>query len=241
VRPPSTCAPTLGQTEKCSTSAQRMTRPLQARRVVTRGRRVVASPWRVAGGSPLLRKATPMKQRGRAAPISRAGRLLRGDNGEQGAVAVEFALVLPLLMALLVGIITAGLSYNKMLGVADGVREGARFGATASNTPAWPADTVRDQAIGLTTLNVSNEPPVVTSAMVCAELVRAPSTLVVRSNACSAAMIADEPATPANVVAGTCLVKVWAQIPIEFNLVLLGSYTPTVKRQSVSLYERGTC
>jgi hypothetical protein len=34
---------------------------------------------------------------------------------------------------------------------------------------------------------------------------------------------------------------VWAQIPIEFNLVLLGSYTPTVKRQSVSLYERGTC
>lgn len=164
----------------------------------------------------------------------------RSQPGELGAVAVEFALVLPLLMALLVGIITAGLGYNKVLGVADGVREGARFGATASNMP-WPADTIRDQAIALTTLNVPNRAPVVTSAMVCAELVSAPSTVRYRSSSCSATMIAGEPATPANVVTGTCLVKVWAQIPIEFNMVLLGSYTPTVKRQSVSLYERGTC
>lgn len=158
---------------------------------------------------------------------------------ERGAVAVEFALVLPLLMALLVGIMSAGLGYNRVLGVADGVREGARFGATAV-TP-WPADTVRDQAIALTTLNLPNSPVVVTPAMVCAELVKAPSTVVIRSSACSAAMVAGEPATPANVVAGTCLVKVWARIPINFDLVLLGSYTPTVSRQSVSLYERGAC
>jgi hypothetical protein len=144
-------------------------------------------------------------------------------------------------MALLVGIISAGLGYNRVLGVADGVREGARFGATALNTPSWPADTVRDQAIALTTLNMPNKPIVVTSAMVCAELVKAPSTLVIRSGNCSAAMVAGEPASPANVVAGTCLVKVWAQIPINLNLVVLGSWNPTVNRQSVSLYERGTC
>ena len=156
-------------------------------------------------------------------------------------MAVEFALVLPLLMALLVGIVTAGLGYNNVLGVADGVRGGARFGATASNLPAWPADTVRDQAIALTTLNIPGKPVVVEPAMVCAELVRAPSTLVVRSSSCSATMVAGEPATPANILAGTCLVKVWAQIPVEFNMVVLGSYTPMVKRQSVSLYERGTC
>jgi Flp pilus assembly protein TadG len=181
-----------------------------------------------------MRKVTTPPMNGRVRRWSR-------HTGERGAVAVEFALVLPLLMALLVGIVTAGLGYNNVLGVADGVREGARFGATASNTPSWPADTVRDQAIALTTLNIPTKPVVVTSAMVCAELVRAPSTLITRSSSCSAAMVAAEPATPANVVAGTCLVKVWAQIPIKFNMVLLGSYTPIVKRQSVSLYERGTC
>jgi Flp pilus assembly protein TadG len=167
--------------------------------------------------------------------MNRRGRPTRSRASERGAVAVEFALVLPLLMALIVGITSAGLGYNKVLGVADGVREGARFGATA--TP-WAPDTVRDQAIALTTLNIPGDPVVVTSNMVCADLVKAPATSGTVSSGCT---LGGEPANPPGVVAGTCLVTVWAQIPIKFDMVLLGSYTPTVARQSVSLYERGTC
>jgi hypothetical protein len=33
---------------------------------------------------------------------------------------------------------------------------------------------------------------------------------------------------------------VWAEIPVEFNLIV-DHYTPIVQRQSVTLYERGTC
>jgi hypothetical protein len=157
---------------------------------------------------------------------------------ERGAVAVEFALVLPLLMALLVGIVTAGLGYNNVLGVADGVREGARFGATTLSSASW-GSTVKTQTMALTTLNRAGHPAVVTSSMVCAQLVRAPSTVMPASSSCS--LVTPPPATPAGVIDGTCLVKVWAEIPVDINFVLLGHATPIVKRQSVALYERGAC
>jgi Flp pilus assembly pilin Flp len=156
---------------------------------------------------------------------------------ERGAVAVEFALVLPLLMALLVGIVTTGLGYNNVLGVADGVREGARFGATTLSGSSW-GSTVKTQTIALTTLNVPGHPVVVNDQMVCVQLVKAPATVVWPSS-CSLATA--PPATPTGVLDGTCLVKVWAEIPVDINFVLLGHATPTVKRQSVALYERGTC
>jgi Flp pilus assembly protein TadG len=43
---------------------------------------------------------------------------------------VEFALVFPVLMLLLLGMVTAGFAYNQKLAITNGVREGSRFGAT---------------------------------------------------------------------------------------------------------------
>jgi Flp pilus assembly protein TadG len=166
------------------------------------------------------------------------GRLSRRTAGrphDHGAVAVEFALVLPLLLALLMGIVTAGLGYNRVLGIADGVRGGARFGATTVNDASW-GSTVQQQTMALTALNVGGQ-TVLTSSMVCAQLVRAPA-IPVQSSSCALATL--PPADPPLVVAGTCLVKVWAEIPVEFNLIV-DHYTPIVQRQSVTLYERGTC
>ena len=51
---------------------------------------------------------------------------------DRGAVLVEFAFVLPLLMMSLLGIFTGGLAWNRKLAVTNGVREGSRFGATLS-------------------------------------------------------------------------------------------------------------
>ena len=53
-------------------------------------------------------------------------------HGERGAVLVEFAFVLPVLMMILVGMYTGGLGWNRKLAVTNGVREGSRFGATLS-------------------------------------------------------------------------------------------------------------
>jgi Flp pilus assembly protein TadG len=59
-----------------------------------------------------------------------------GSRGEQGSNAVEFALVLPMLLILVLGMLWGGLAFNTQLSLTQAAREGARFGATL----AYPAD-----------------------------------------------------------------------------------------------------
>jgi Flp pilus assembly protein TadG len=47
-------------------------------------------------------------------------------NGERGAVAVEFALVAPILLALVMGIVEFSNYYNMQISVSQAAREGAR-------------------------------------------------------------------------------------------------------------------
>jgi Flp pilus assembly protein TadG len=55
---------------------------------------------------------------------------MQGIRDESGAQAVEFILVLPLLLMLLFGTITGGMLYNQQLTLTQAAREGARFAAT---------------------------------------------------------------------------------------------------------------
>jgi len=80
-------------------------------------------------------------------------RKLRGSlvrrAGEEGASLVEFAMVLPLLAGLLVGIVTAGLALNGKNSINNAAREAARYGATLpveSTMNNW-LDDVADVAI----------------------------------------------------------------------------------------------
>ena len=51
---------------------------------------------------------------------------------------VEFALILPVVMSLVLGIITGGMAYERKLAMSDAVREAARFGATLpTSTSGW--------------------------------------------------------------------------------------------------------
>lgn len=60
---------------------------------------------------------------------------------ESGAAAVEFALVLPIFLLLVVGMIEFGLMFNTQLGLSAGAREGARVMAvhSSSSIPAVKA------------------------------------------------------------------------------------------------------
>jgi hypothetical protein len=61
----------------------------------------------------------------------------KGGN-DRGAAAVEFALVVPVLLMILFGIIDYGLLFNNSLSVKQGVREGARQGVVANYGPTCP-------------------------------------------------------------------------------------------------------
>lgn len=85
----------------------------------------VCSAGQLSGAAaPIVPVGRPVGTLGKAQCMSR----FRRD--ESGANAVEFALVLPILLVLLFGIITGGMLYNQLLTLNQTAREGARFAAT---------------------------------------------------------------------------------------------------------------
>lgn len=86
----------------------------------------------------------------------RRGRRVRRSVGadEKGAQLVEFALVLPILASLLLGIVTAGLALNSNNSLNNAARESARYGATLPVDPTMSgwlddlADVAKDSATG---------------------------------------------------------------------------------------------
>lgn len=69
--------------------------------------------------------------------------------GQKGAAAVEFAIVLPLLMTLLFGIIEMGFVMNRWITVTHAAREGVRRLAVGDPEPTAVAK-AKQAAVGLT-------------------------------------------------------------------------------------------
>src|SRR3954462_7637917 len=69
---------------------------------------------------------------------------LEADDSERGAVLVEFALVFPILVMLLFGLLSGGLAWNQNLALSQGVRVGARYGATLPWSKYTPLDDYLD-------------------------------------------------------------------------------------------------
>jgi Flp pilus assembly protein TadG len=61
---------------------------------------------------------------------------------ERGQSLTEFALVLPLLMIVLFGIIQFGIVFNNYISLTDAVRSGARKAATSRSLPDPPGATI---------------------------------------------------------------------------------------------------
>lgn len=79
-------------------------------------------------------------------------------NSDRGASAVEFALVLPLLLLLVVGIAEFGRAYNVQISLSAAAREGARILAIQSDYDAAAVrETTRDAApsVALTNGDIS--------------------------------------------------------------------------------------
>ena len=76
---------------------------------------------------------------------------------EQGQSVAEFALVLPILMMILLGILQFGVIFRDYLAVTDAVRAGARKAAVSRST-ASPTTTCKDAVMkAATDLNVADK------------------------------------------------------------------------------------
>ena len=66
-------------------------------------------------------------------------RRLDARHGQRGAALVEFALILPVLMALVLGITTGGIAVYQKITLTGAAREGTRFGSILPTTQCSPA------------------------------------------------------------------------------------------------------
>jgi len=78
-------------------------------------------------------KVSARRSSGIAAPASQPAYATKGQRRERGAAAVEFALVMPLLLILILGIAEFGRAYNIQTTLSAAAREGARVMALQSS------------------------------------------------------------------------------------------------------------
>lgn len=149
----------------------------------------------------------------------------RRRGNEDGAAAVEFALVVQILAMLLIGVVTFGLAYSGKIALANAVREGARAGSAMPVNPNWGTSVTQRVK------DVFAEADQV-GLKVCAALYKNATVVQSDDPGCGTA-----PPTPSGIAAGTCYVKVWAEKPTSLNWVL-GSSDITLGAQSVSVYNR---
>ena len=170
----------------------------------------------------------------------------RRPRTELGAAAVEFALVFPLLIMLLIGLVTTAMAYFDHSSASNAVREAARYGASAdASNPSlatW-ATSVRDR-LKQTYFNASNTlTPTQMNDRICVDLVKStgvgtPTT--VPNASWTGSQCGTAPSPPDSMAANTCAVRVWMTKPERIDLVVFPSMNFDIGAQSVAFYGRTT-
>jgi Flp pilus assembly protein TadG len=92
---------------------------------------------------------------------------------DRGAALVEFALVFPLIMMLLLGMVSAGLAWNEQLQLTHATREAARYGATVPRDQVFsPPSTTWADAVMQVALARGGSDLDVNGATICVALVQ---------------------------------------------------------------------
>ena len=174
-----------------------------------------------------------------------AGATADGTRGrthtERGAVAVEFALVLPVLVMLLLGVTTTGISYSHAIGAASAVREGSRYGATAdASVPAtWATDVIK-RVRGTQFDDPTSE------TAVCVQLWKKGTGSL--GGSCSQGTVSPNltlpttetarPTVPTELAVGACVVRVVAARNFTINIAIAPAWNKVNVNSSVARYER---
>jgi Flp pilus assembly protein TadG len=152
---------------------------------------------------------------------------------DRGVAAVEFALVLPLLVLLLFGMVTTGLVYSDHLSVTNAVREGARYGAAVDFTASGWATSVRDRVEQV----YFNAGGTLEDDQICVQLVDSSGTAI-SGTSWSGSDCGAAPGSPSNMAAGSCAVMVWVRKPGKIELVVAPDMHLDIGAKSVAYYGR---
>jgi len=109
--------------------------------------------------------------------VSPASRQPKRVGDERGSVLVEMALVVPLFLTLVLGIISTGIVYNHKLDLVHAAREGARYGATVPVQQCVPTTKCSGKTWAqlVQTVVVQRSDGDVTASQVCVALVNGSS------------------------------------------------------------------
>jgi Flp pilus assembly protein TadG len=133
-------------------------------------------------------------------PPTRASRF----DGDQGSVVAEFALVLPLLAGLLLGIFEFGMLFRQQIDLADAVQAAARVGSHAGKSRS--ADQLALSSLALSLPNLRN------SAVTRVLIFKSTSTDGTISSTCKSTATSGGGAGVSSVTLGYCNVYSWAQV-----------------------------
>ena len=150
--------------------------------------------------------------------------------GERGSSLVELALLLPLAVALLLGMCTGGIAYFQKISLVDAVREGARYGASLKHDAAAGGIATWTQNVKQRVADVSGGE--LTAAEVCVGLV----TPTGSNTACGIADPHGAPADP-TALAPASVVKVSASKVAKIEFIFF-TWTPTLSAKVAARYER---
>jgi hypothetical protein len=144
---------------------------------------------------------------------------------------LEFALIVPLLMMVLLGTVTTGLVYSDHLAVTNAAREGSRFGASADAGLGTWATSVQTR-VQEVYFNANGSSP--SNDQICVKLITSAGAVLHSDGGSSCG---SEPSSPTNMAAGSCVVKVWMTKPARIQLVVK-DLDLTLGAQSVAYYGR---
>jgi Flp pilus assembly protein TadG len=151
---------------------------------------------------------------------------------------MEFALIVPIVLMVIIGAVTSGIAYSNAIGVTNAVRESSRFGATADATQSsWVSDVLSR------TRDTQFDDPGHQTA-VCVQLYKQGTGTVKQGCVVGATTLTmpatnQYPAVPTGLTTGTCVVRVIAARPYTINAVV-ANWDRTMVRGSVARYERPT-
>jgi Flp pilus assembly protein TadG len=173
--------------------------------------------------------------------VRTSGRIRR----ERGASLVEFALIVPVFLMLLFGMITMGIALNDKQQMTAATREGARYAAAV---PANQSFTSGTWASNVRDLIVERSVSTLSSGDICVSLVQGNPGVVVDGDAKYSTRIVSGSPQPciANQTYATTSndngrrVQVTASRQNEIDLILFGRYPITLNAQATAKSESGS-